>query len=343
MAGELMRAEIAEQPETLARLLDEGLPEIREVAAQIRGLRPHTVLLAARGTSDHAALFAKYLLEVRLGLPVGLASPSTVTVYGGRPRYDGVLAVAVSQSGVSPDLVDWLRASGSAGACTVAVTNGRGSELQRVAQLHVDVRAGAERAVAATKTFTGELLALDLLVDALAGGDGSAAGSLPRLVAQTLELEPTLAALAVRYRFAERLVAIGRGLAYPVAREAALKLMETSYLVAHAFSGADLMHGPLAMLEPGYPVLAVAPPGAGAEALAPVLARLAEIGADLLVLGGEGPDDGPVLRVGLPECREEHGVVVAAVAAQLLALHVARVKGLDPDAPRGLRKVTQTR
>lgn len=343
MNGELMQAEIAEQPAALTRLLDAGLPEIRDVAARVRERAPHTVLLAARGTSDHAALFAKYLLEVRLGLPVGLASPSTVTVYGGRPRYDGVLAVAVSQSGASPDLVGWLEAAGGAGACTLAVTNGRGSELHRVAQLHVDVRAGTERAVAATKTFTSELLALDLLVDALAGGDGSAAAPLPQLVAQTLELQPLLAELAVRYRFAERMVVVGRGLAYPVAREAALKLMETAYLVAHAFSGADLMHGPLAMLEPGYPVLAVAPRGAGAAALAPVLQRLTEIGTDLLVIGDEAGHDQRVLRVGLPVCREEHGVVVAAVAAQMLALHVARAKGVDPDAPRGLRKVTETR
>lgn len=351
--GERMAAEIAEQPAMVARILDEGVPRISEIADHVRAAAPRTVLLAARGTSDHAALWAKYLLEVRLGLPVGLASPSTVSVYGGKPRYDGVLAVAVSQSGASPDLVAWLDAAAAGGATTLAVTNAPDSPLAATAGLHLDLLAGPELAVAATKTFTAELVTLALLVEALAdGGAPGKAGTrpegwaeLPGLLERALELEPDVDALAVRYRFAERLVAVGRGLAYPVAREAALKLMETSYLVAHAFSGADLMHGPLAMLEPGYPVLAFAPPGAGADALAPVLARLDELGADLLVVGGprSGVPRGSARHLTLPDCREEHGVVLSAVVAQLLALHVARTKGLDPDAPRALRKVTETR
>ena len=156
--GHVMRAEIAEQPDVLARVLDLGLAPAREAAAVVRGRRPRFVLFAARGTSDHAALFAKYLVEVRLGIPAGLASPSTMTAYGARPDLRDVLVVAVSQSGGSPDLVETAAASRACGATVLAVTNAPESDLARVADLHLDVHAGPELAVAATKSYTAELL-----------------------------------------------------------------------------------------------------------------------------------------------------------------------------------------
>lgn len=340
--GATMAAEIAEQPQVLSRLLADGLEPIRQVASRIVEDRPRFVLLAARGTSDHAALLAKYLIETRIGLPVGLVSPSTLTVYGSQPDYSDVLWISVSQSGGSPDLVESASRAGAAGALTLAVTNAPGSPLAEASSEHVDVCAGPERAVAATKSYTAQLLALWLLVDAWAGGDGSSAAAVPDAASAVVERADGLR-VASRYRFVERLVTTGRGFAYPTAREAALKLMETSYLAAHAFSSADLMHGPLAMIDEDRPVIAVVPYGEGGAAMQPVLDRLAESGADLLVVGDRERAPSAADAVWLPtDLREDIAPVVQIIPLQQLAYAMAIARGYDPDAPRGLRKVTET-
>jgi glucosamine--fructose-6-phosphate aminotransferase (isomerizing) len=330
-AGALMAAEIAEQPAALARLLTEGAVTLAEAVERVRRSAPRFVLFAARGTSDHAALYAKYLVETRLGLPAGLASPSTMTVFGARPDLRDVLFVAVSQSGGSSDLTESLVAARDCGAFTVAVTNAPASPLAGSADVSVDVLAGPEAAVAATKSYTSELLALRLL---LVGTDGAAA--LPESAAATLE-RPEAVAAAARYRFAERLVTTGRGYSYPTAREAALKLMETSYVGAHAFSGADLLHGPLAMIDSGVPVVAVVSPGRAGAAMAPALERLAAAGADVLRVGEGG--DVPVVADGVPE---DLLPVLEILPLQRLAWRLALDRGGDPDRPRGLAKVTST-
>ncbi|WP_233517622.1 SIS domain-containing protein [Geodermatophilus marinus] len=340
--GALMAAEIAEQPQVWARLLQEGGGAVAGVAAAVRARRPRFVLLVARGTSDHAALYAKYLVEVRLGLPAGLASPSTVTAYGARPDLSDVLLVAVSQSGGSPDLVRYVEVGRQRGATTVAVTNAASSSLAQAAEFSVDVLAGPERAVAATKSYTAQLLALLLLVEGLRGDVPDLRG-LPGWGAEVLALEPVVARAAERLRYAQRLVVTGRGYAYPTAREAALKLMETCYVSAHAYSGADLLHGPLAMVDATVPVLAVAPSGTAGEAITPILPRLRETGADVLTVGSEeaalGANAGLVLPDGVPEVASP---LLEILPFQLLALHLARLRGGDPDSPRGLRKVTET-
>jgi glutamine---fructose-6-phosphate transaminase (isomerizing) len=329
--GALMAAEVAEQPEVLARLLADGAAEIAEVRSAIDAYRPRFVLIAARGTSDHAALYGKYLAEIRLQLPAGLASPSTLTVYGARPDLSGVLFIAVSQSGGSPDLLGSLEAARTCGAMTVAVTNNASSPLAEAAEHHVDIRAGAERAVAATKTYTTELLALYLL---LTGGDAAA---VPDAAARTLDFAPQAYAAAERYRFTQRLVTTARGFSYPTAREAALKLMETSYLSAQAFSAADLLHGPLAMVDPDLPVIAVVTPGAGGTAMAPVVARMVASGANVLRVG---PEDGlPVASAGVAE---DLLPILEILPLQQLAWRLALDRGGDPDRPRGLSKVTET-
>lgn len=246
-----MAADIDEQPAGYERLLSaEYATPIARVAAAIAERRPRHVVFTARGTSDHAALYGAYLAEIRLGLPAGLASPSAITLFGARPDLSDALVVGVSQSGGSPDLAEVLRVAREAGALTLAVTNAPDSPLAGIADLGVDIAAGHERAVAATKTYTAELLALLMLVEGIRAGDGvlpeeerRALADLPELAARTLA-DPTATQLAPRYRFAGQLVTTGRGYAYPTAREAALKLMETSYLPALAFSGADLLHGP---------------------------------------------------------------------------------------------------
>ena len=343
--GLLMAAEIAEQPEALARLLvDEQLERARWLASTVRERSPRFVLLAARGTSDHAALYAKYLVEVSLGLPAGLASPSTMTAYGARPDLSDVLLLTVSQSGGSPDLLETVRTARSGGATTLSVTNDPDSALAHDSELHFDIQAGPELAVAATKSYSAQLLALWLVVEMFRGGDGSAAHVLPAAAQALIDRRSEVADLAARYRFTDRVVTTGRGYSYPTAREAALKLMETSYVAAHAFSGADLLHGPLAMIDHDHPVIAVVPDGLGAEAMKPVLERLAERGADVAVFGGPmSAGLGTVaFDLGCPSVTEELHPIVDIIPLQQLALEMTLARGFDPDAPRGLNKVTRT-
>lgn len=338
-----MAAEIKEQPQVLDRILHDGRRDILEVAEAIQTRRPRCVLFVARGTSDHAALYAKYLLETQLGLATGLASPSTTTVYDAHSQLQDVLVVAVSQSGGSPDLLEPFQRARTAGATTVAVTNAPDSPLARAAEYPLDVLAGSERAVAATKTYTAELLTLFLLMDGLAGRDGEIAWSLPDQADHVLGCEDMVRQLAVRYRFAEQLVVTARGYNYPTARETALKLMETSYLVAHAFSGADLLHGPMAMIERGFPVIAIVPQGQGGAALKPVLERLWELGADTLVVGDPLAVQLGTVGLPLPELGQEILTpILLILPMQQLAWYLARERGSDPDQPRGLKKVTTT-
>ena len=336
--GRLMAAEIAEQP----GLWQAALTRRNEAAAIARAIaarRPRFVLLAARGTSDHAALYAKYLVEILHRLPAGLVSPSTMTAYGAEPDLRDVLLIAISQSGGSPDLLRTIEVGRHGGATTLAVTNAPESPLARAAELHFAVGAGAERAVAATKSYTAQLLALYLVLDALRGGTGAAAESLPdRGHAVLAAAERVMPGQAARYRFAQRMVVTGRGYAYPTAREAALKLMETSYVAAQAFSGADLLHGPLAMLDAQVPVLAIVPEGIAGAAMAAVLPRVRQTGAEVFVVGHQ-----PGAGLRLPEgTAEELSPLLEILPFQLLALHLAIARGENPDAPRGLHKITRT-
>lgn len=342
LRGQLMAAEIAEQPVALARLLATATEQIVPIADAVRSRRPRFAILAARGTSDHAALYAKYLLEILAGLPVGLASPSTLTVFGSEPDLSEVLWIAVSQSGGSPDLVDSTTVARRGGAITLGVTNAAASPLATACEFHIDVHAGPERAVAATKSYANQLLALYLLIDRIRGGDGRAAAALPEAAQAIVDINPG-AEVAPRYRFVERIVTTGRGYAYPTAREGALKLMETSYLAAHAFSGADLLHGPFAMIDEDRPVVAIVPEGLGGEAMRPVMNRLAERGADVLAIGDPANAPDATVTIALPRgIAEEVSPILQIIPLQQLAQAMSVARGYDPDAPRGLRKVTET-
>ncbi len=340
--GRRMAAEVREQPLVWRRILDHRAA-IADVADRLAARRPRFALLVARGTSDHAALYAKYLIEIMHQLPAGLASPSTMTAYGARPRLHEVMLIAVSQSGGSPDLVRTVEIGRQQGAVTLAVTNDAASPLARAAELHLDIHAGEERAVAATKSYTAQLLTLYLLLDRLRGGDGAAAERLPAWGEALLSQDRVLAEIAQRYRFAQRLVVTARGYSYPTAREAALKLMETSYISAQAFSGADLLHGPLAMIDPQVPVLAVVPEGVGGAAMRRVLPRLFEARADVFCVGVRDAVQQAASGLTLPDgVPEEISPIIEILPFQMLALHLAVARGEDPDAPRGLHKVTKT-
>ena len=343
MTGSNMAAEIGEQPVVLERILREGRAEIAEVARAVRARGPRFVLFVARGTSDHAALYAKYLVETRLGLPAGLASPSTMTVYDTRPDLRDVLVVAVSQSGSSPDLLEPVMRARESGGITVAVTNSPDSPLAEAAEHHLYLHAGPERAVAATKTYTAELLTLYCLVEALRGGDADEVKRLPEQAEAILVREPEIARLVVRYRFADQLVTTARGYNYATARETALKLMETSYVVAQAFSAADLLHGPVAMVDRGFPVIAFVPEGPGGAALKPVLERLGGLGADMFVIGDPEATHLGTVGLPLPDLGPEVLTpILLILPMQQFAWHLARERGSDPDQPRRLQKVTET-
>lgn len=346
--GQGMAADIAEQPAGYARLLDgEHATAIATVAAQVAARRPRHVVFVGRGTSDHAALYGAYLTEIRLGIPVASASPSAITLYGARPDLSDALVIGVSQSGGSPDLTEVMKVARASGALTLSVTNNPSSPLAGTAELSIDIAAGHERAVAATKTYTAELFALLLLVEGIRAGDGvlpederTALAALPELAAQVLA-DGSATELAGRYRFAARMVTTGRGYAYPTARETALKLMETSYLPALAFSGADLLHGPLAMADLDVPVLAVVGAGPGGKAMTEVVERLGERRADVVTVG---PVDvpGASARIAIPAVDERYTPLLDILPLQQLALALALARGEDPDAPRGLKKVTAT-
>ncbi|HCT78256.1 MAG TPA: glucosamine-6-phosphate deaminase [Micromonosporaceae bacterium] len=333
-----MAADIAEQPSVYANMLEPAhVAAISQVAKVIAERKPQHVVFTARGTSDHAALYGTYLAEIRLNLAAGLASPSAITIFGARPDLSHALVVGVSQSGGSPDLTEVLRVARESGALTLAITNNPSSNLAETAELSIDVAAGHERAVAATKTYTAELLALLMLIEGIRNGGEvpvSELSGLPSLAEKTLA-STAAADVAARYRFAARVVTTGRGYSYPSAREAALKLMETSYLPALTFSGADLLHGPLAMTDPDVPVLAIVGAGPGGKAMQAVLDRLRDQRADVVKVGPDG-------LLPVPAVDERFAPLLEILPLQQLALSLALARGEDPDAPRGLKKVTAT-
>jgi glutamine---fructose-6-phosphate transaminase (isomerizing) len=341
--GALMADEVGQQPAILAGLVEQRAG-IASVAERVAATRPRFVLLAARGSSDHAALYAKYLVEVLLQLPAGLVSPSTTTLYGAKPDLTDVLWIAVSQSGGSPDLVEATEAAGRQGALTVAVTNTADSPLNGVAELSVDVRAGAELAVAATKTYTATLLGLYLLIDAIRGGDGRAAADIGALAQSTLDGSAADAEEAAqRYRFVDRMVTTARGYSLATALEASLKLAETSYLSARAYSGADLLHGPVAAVDSETGVLAVTSQGKGVDAMREVLGVVHGRGADVLAVGSAARDVQATTRLTVAPSAEEVAPILEILPVQRLALALSLARGGDPDQPRGLSKVTRTR
>jgi glucosamine--fructose-6-phosphate aminotransferase (isomerizing) len=341
--GEHMAAEISQQPSVLASLVYRQ-SEFAEVAEAIAKRPPRFALLAARGSSDHAAIYAKYLIEVLLGLPAGLVSPSTATLYGARPDLRDVLFVTVSQSGGSPDLIEITETARSQGALTVSVCNTQSSPLAEAAELSVDIGAGIEHAVAATKTYSATLLSLYLLIDAVRGGKGADAEGLGDLAQKTLDESVEGVQRAVdRYRFVDRILTTGRGYSYATALEAALKLAETSYLAARAYSGADLLHGPVAAVNGETAVLAVTSQGRGGEAMREVLDAVSVRGADVLALGSASSDVPAALKIGVAPTVEELAPILEILPIQRIALGLSLARGGDPDRPRGLLKVTKTR
>lgn len=340
-----LQQEIYAQPAVLQAILDRQ-SEFQALAAHLQSLQPTHLLIAARGTSDNAARYAQYLFSAFNRLPVALATPSLFSVYGAPPRLAGALVIGISQSGRSPDIVAVVEEARRQGQPTIAITNEPASPLAQAADHAVALEAGAEQSVAATKTYTAELMALALLSTCWAGDTErlQALQRLPEAVAQTLQLEPTIAQLAPRYTYATEAVVVGRGFNYATAFEIALKIKELTYVVAEPYSSADFRHGPVAIVERGFPVVAVAPGGLVFDDLLKLLRELAEREAELIVISDQAEAlalaHTPLpLPAALPEWLSPFTCIVPG---QLLALHITQAKGYEPDHPRGLKKVTRT-
>jgi glucosamine--fructose-6-phosphate aminotransferase (isomerizing) len=342
-----MLDEIRQQPAALARTLAAETKKAAKLRAAIEKKRPRLVVLAARGTSDNAAQFARYLIEITTGIPVSLAAPSIHTVYGKHIDYTDALVIAISPSGESTDTNIVLEQAKADGALTVGITNEPNSALARLAEHVFLVRAGREKSVAATKTYTGQLLACYLIACALGANiPHSALEQIPDLASQALALEPEIAALAGRYRFMDHAVVVGRGLNYSNAFEFALKMMETSYVVAERFSSADFLHGPIAMVEANFPLFLFAPSGPTWTSLREMLVRLKDLKAETCVITDKKnriPDNLGTRFIRLPfEVDEILTPIPYIIPAQLFAAHLAAEKNLNPDQPRTLSKVTRT-
>ena len=341
----LMLDEIAEQPSALARTIQEERAKIGSVVRTLRTRDIDLIVLVARGSSDNAALFGRYLLEITTGIPVSLSAPSVHTIYQAKLQLQRALVVGVSQSGEGEDINRVLESARQSGAFTVGITNEPTSSMTSIVDETFLTHGGRERSVAATKTFTGQMLLFYMLATELSSKPTPFSYDvIPNFVHRALEQQPAILELVQRYVFMENCVVVGRGLAYANAYELALKLMETCYVVADRFSSADFLHGPVALVERHFPVILFAPPGAMLPDVRSLIERLNELHADTLAITADLDAAHLCTRsVIMPrEIDEFVAPIPYIVPGQLFAALLAEAKGLNPDAPRSLSKVTRT-
>jgi len=342
-----LHSEIYEQPIIFQNLLDKQA-EISRIAAEIRKIDPAYVFLAARGTSDNAGRYANYLWGAYNRLPVTLATPSLFTFYAQSPKLKGALVTSVSQSGKSPDILAVVEEGKRQGCASLAITNDSDSPIAVASEYVIDIAAGSEKAVAATKTYTAELLAMAMLSVELAD-DSVRRADLKKLsiwAQQVLKLDAEIAHLAERFRYMEHCVVIGRGFNYATAFEWSLKIKELTYSVAEPYSSADFQHGPIAMVERGFPVFVVAPSGVILPDILCLIKDLRETHHTELTVISDNAEvlalsQSPIqLPMGIPEWLSP---LIAIIPAQLFCYHLTRLRGFDTEAPRSICKVTETR
>ena len=342
-----LHSEIFEQPERLAALLDKQKQTVLEIAKAIQARNVPYVFLAARGTSDNAGRYANYLLGAHNQLPLALATPSLFTYYQSPPKLQNALVIGISQSGQSPDIVSVLEEGRKQNCLTLAITNIPDSPLAKAADFVLDIQAGDEKAVAATKTYTGELMAIAMLSAALSGSNDhwNELAAVPQWAEQALKQDQEIARMSERFRYMRQCVVLGRGFNYATAFEWALKLKELTYVSAEPYSSADFQHGPIALVEGGFPILAVAPKGKVQDTMREMLTRLRnQLNAELVLIS----DDADALALAQspiqlpPQIPEWLTPLVSILPAQLFACHLTGVKGYDTEKPRSITKVTET-
>jgi glucosamine--fructose-6-phosphate aminotransferase (isomerizing) len=339
----LMLEEITEQPEILEQTIVKEATKYRQLGSFLRSREIDLVVIAARGSSDNASLFGRYLLEITAGIPVSLAAPSVHTLYNAKLDLKRSLVIGVSQSGEGADINIVLEHAKASGAFTLAITNETDSTMAAIADETLLIHAGKERSVAATKTFTGQMLHFYLLANELAATRLDV-NKIPGLTSEALALRPQIEELVQRYVYMDNCVVVGRGMNYGNSYELALKLMETCYVVAERFSSADFLHGPLAIIERRFPVILFGPSGVTHKSSVELLGRLHELNADCLsITNSKEISDLSTNSLMLPEDIDEFlSPIPFIVPAQLFAALLSEAKGLDPDAPRSLSKVTHT-
>ena len=338
--------EISAQPEIIRNLLAGGAETVDKIASAIHQFDPTFVMIAARGTSDNAGRYAQYALGIEAHLPVALATPSIHTLYNAPPTLSRALVIGISQSGRSEDIYRVISDARQQGALTLSITNNPDSRIAQAAEHHIDILAGEEISIAATKTYTAQLTAIAMLVSALTARDDlrDSLAHLPDYVSQTLQAATDIPDWVQRYRYMERFAAIGRGYNYSTAFEISLKVKELNYITGLEYSEADFRHGPIAVVNPGFPVLVIAPKGKPRDGLVDLLKKLKERKAECLVIS----NDETALSYGqntmtIPDNVPEWlSPITSVIPGQIFAMHLALAKGLPVDAPEGLTKVTNT-
>ena len=339
--GEIMRSEIAEIPAVFQKLSD----QIPAITKQIQALSLNnidSVILVARGTSDNAALFLKYLIETKIGIPCGLASPSVVTIYKSKLKFTNCLVIGLSQSGQSPDIVTYTKAAKAGGAKSISLTNDPESPLAKATDLHLYLEAGAEKAVAATKSYSAELLLSYILVSAWA----KESINLDKLITATkasVNNLPHVQSVVENFEHKDGITTMGRGFAYANAQECALKIQETLKIPVSSFSSADYLHGPISSLTENSRVIFTAPNGVAVDSMQTTVNRIREITKHIYWIGnGFVSSPGEVSIGGATGLSEPESVIADSVVLQQFAMSLAVKNKLNPDAPVGLLKVTQT-
>ena len=337
-----MFSEISETPDVFSRLINSEA-QFQQAAEKIKARNITNVIILARGTSDNAGHYLKFLIEVKLGLPVGLASPSSVSIYGAKVDFKDTLVIALSQSGRSPDLITFASAAKEGKALLITMTNNSDSPLANVGDLHIDLSAGLEVAVAATKSYSAELLASLLLVDSWIGnmsaGRSHLVVSSRECIANLGEVDSFAKSLDAN----REIVVIGRGYAYANAKELALKIQETSYIPVQGMSSADYQHGPIATLNSDSQVIVLSPSGMPKKALEDSMVRIRQSEPEIIWLGSNelALNKERVLK-GSNQAKEEESTIIDAALIQYLTLGFAVKNGFNPDSPAGLSKVTKT-
>ena len=347
MRESVLLSEIAEQPSVLERLLIEAAPEVEAIASAVRARGIHHVIIAARGSSDNAARYAQYLFGAHNRLIVTLATPSLVTRYQTAPVMTGALVVGISQSGESPDLIAVVEEGRRQGCLTLAITNVAGSPLTAVADHTIVLRAGKERSIAATKTYTAQLAALAMLSTAIAQNEAwqRELARAPSFVAAAHDVDrETVLAAAAALKDAGHGVVLGRGFNFATAFEAALKAKELAYVAVEPYSSADFQHGPIALIDTGFAAIVINAAGAVGGEVEELLRTISDRGARPVVISNL-PSSLALAAAPIPipaDMPEWLSPIAAIVPGQLLAFHLSRLRGFDPDQPRGLKKVTKT-
>lgn len=342
----LMWSEIHEQPAVLGRCHEKNAPVIKELIQTIKKRNITQVVLAARGTSDHAAVYGKYIIELLLGIPVSLTASSIFTLYHGNINFSGCLVIAVSQSGKAADVLEVLRNAKKSGAITVGITNNAESEIAIEAEYFLNCEAGVEKSVAATKTFGCQMFLLASLAAEWAKNMDlqKELSQLPQRLSQVFEVSGAIESKVERYRFMNECFVLARGINYAISLEAALKIQETTYVRAKAFATSDFQHGPIAMADPEIPVFIFAPEGPSLKDVTTMIDKMRNEQIETVIISNRTDImDKGTTAFRIPETSND---IISAffnmVVAQMFACKLSLAKGLNPDSPRGLKKVTVT-